>query len=359
MSQCKYQYPQDAKSKCLHPIWPTDSKYCIFHSEHPNKKEEFDRYFLSELGSNKFRRGEVHDFRGFVFPPGTEIKRTNFDKRVWFDNARFQGNFYISDNCNFLGPIRFVDLEFLQPDTGRSIILDGCVFNQGLSFKALKKPKFEMGSLSICNCNITGRLEILKITFNGDFSITERWGSNTEGHISKVTFNGNVALCDECFSGGVSLEDIRFGKSSMVIFGDRAFSNRTYFSGIEFPENLNLGEKVFSGNVTFAFIQFNSLVEASKFDCSNPISLTLVTFSKGFSFLNARLDNSMDFVGCEFYDICNFAGVTIESPDKLQFTSNCYFHTPSYFSNIHTSRENQLSFERASFGRVPKFVEIS
>jgi len=109
---CKYQNEGLGDYECSRSPWEGSKRgYCIFHSENPDKVEDFEKGIQEKLEE------EDYNFRGFCFPE-------RFDSRKYFSGREFKKSVGFQDENlrrvsglvlqSFLGMYLLIELNSLE-----------------------------------------------------------------------------------------------------------------------------------------------------------------------------------------------------------------------------------------------------
>ena len=134
---------------CRRPLY--DEKYCICHSEDPDKDiDQFESEVQKQLG-----RPDYHDFRGFVFPGNHSFSGKVFSRDADFISARFGGDSNFK-YARFCGNARFDLATFngSQAEGFDVVILD----YDGDGFKAPRPRLSQDYDQATITCGVVGAL---------------------------------------------------------------------------------------------------------------------------------------------------------------------------------------------------------
>ena len=129
MAQCKYE-SEIGKIRCEEEALPTSPKgYCIFHEELENKNiEDCMKLFYGKLivGETNF---EGYILKNVDFSEAGINQVENKDRSMWFNNARFYGDFS-ANGVKFLGFTSFHGAEFYgNADFSNAFFANGAIFD--------------------------------------------------------------------------------------------------------------------------------------------------------------------------------------------------------------------------------------
>jgi len=247
------------------PNTPYDDEYCIFHAKKDKKGisgEEFNKKIIKKI------ERQDYNFEGYIFPGGISFEGMEFNEKVNFIYAKFQGNlgkiikdkkgrlFNYDDLCvnfkdvEFKSGVIFRDAEFSGGNTyfgetkfsGENVIFDNAIFSGGevyftnsefASIRTIfRETKFSGGNADFKNVKFTGG--------NVFFIDTEFSGGKADFMSAKFS-GGNVNFTNTKFTGG----DVNF-----II---TEFSNNVIFYKIVIKNNLYFSEIILSDKSTFYF----------------------------------------------------------------------------------------------------------
>ncbi len=168
MSQCKYT-SEVGEVQCEEQALPESSNgFCIFHEELENK--DIDKCMRSFY--EKIITGETN-FEGFIlkdvdFSQAGITQIGNKDSSMWFNNAKFYGNFSAS-GIKFLGFASFLGAEFHKnTDFSNALFSHAAIFD---SVKFFGKTNFSLVDFlresRFSNTTFYETCELVNITFRG------------------------------------------------------------------------------------------------------------------------------------------------------------------------------------------------
>lgn len=277
---CEYS-DEESGTKCPYDSLP-DSEYCIFHLRDDNKNIYEFNIRLNELLK---KDGEIINFNGFYFPPGTaNFSNKNFYKKVIFNYATFSGE------ANFQHAIFSGDADFWHAK-----------FCKNANFF---EAKF-FGDANFFYTNFSGEttFQWAEFSMEASFYNTEYSGDAQYDHVKFLgytsylgaEFSGKVNFCNAEFSGDeVSFLYARF--SGEVYFSEAKFSHFAGFSDVEFLDDAKFFIVTFSGFADFSGTDF--LGDAIFDDCKfyNEACFLQTSFSGLASFKSAIFAGKTDFI---------------------------------------------------------------
>ncbi len=309
-----------------------DAKSCIFHIEKTDDRQTaiFIQLLKGEVEKMLGISEDRLDLRGFVFPPGVDLREifgSQITRELTFRGAKFHD--VIFEKIVFQGEVDFTFCTFIGPAE-----FSRCTFNRDALFM---ESKFA-SSLSVKGSRFYGRLDFSQARFQDRFSFSN---SHVDyfALFSESVMQGSVSFRDSTFKKGGDYSLVRFEGS--VRFLNMRFSEDTAFFDARFLKQANFGSTSFD-QVSFDHAQFN---EGVKFFAA--------TFGKLAEFNGTIFKSNVDFAGARFEGDLYFLDSECEGRiglNQVRFDSLCDFSKSSFESS---------NFSESVFAGEVRFYDVT
>ncbi|MBK2111657.1 pentapeptide repeat-containing protein [Francisella tularensis subsp. novicida FSC159] len=256
----------------------------------------------------------------FIFSEVMSFKLNNENSTVSFSNCYFKCQLDLLGAisrlefilCDFLGVVRFLNIEFF------SIMIESCIFNMGV-VSTSKLQGFSKDSLLSFNNSIFK--SIVKMQYaNHEFSI---YFENSK-FLQESYFNEIIKL------GKLVFKNIEFHRD--VSFNNSKFENITLFNSVTFKSNADLSYAEFFNIVDFFRSEFQKIVtggtkfhkdsifDGATFD--NLVDLKYTTFKENASFRATKFNRGLNLARVNINNsaILDFHDAKINNENSYQIS---------------------------------------